>query len=197
MAKAPAQLVDMKAAIRFLRANADSYNLDPARVAIWGTSSGGHMASLVGLTAENQAFTNEVHSAESDAVRAVVNFFGPTDFRRMNDYPSVIDHDAPTSPESVVVGGPIQDPRYRDKVNAYNPMTYVDASRRAPPFLIMHGDRDALVPFNQSVLLYEALRDAGQVVGFYKVAGAGHGDRFFTPSTLAVVTAFLKKHLAP
>ena len=197
MEKAPAQLVDMKAAIRFLRANADSYNLDPARVAIWGTSSGGHMASLVGLTAENQAFTNQVHSAESDAVRAVVNFFGPTDFRRMNDYPSVIDHDAPTSPESVVVGGPIQDPRYRDKVNAYNPMTYVDASRRAPPFLIMHGDRDALVPFNQSVLLYEALRDAGQDVSFYKVAGAGHGDRFFTPSTLAVVTAFLKQHLAP
>ena len=67
-------------------------------------------------------------------MRVVVNFFGPTDFRRMNDYPSVIDHDAPTSPESVVVGGPIQDPRYRDKVNAYNPMTYVDASRRAPPF---------------------------------------------------------------
>ena len=131
------------------------------------------MASLVGLTAENQAFTNEIHSAESDAVRAVVNFFGPTDFRRMNDYPSVIDHDAPTSPESVVVGGPIQDPRYRDKVNAYNPMMYVDASRRAPPFLIMHGDRDALVPFNQSVLLYEALRDAGQDVSFYKVAGAG------------------------
>ena len=197
MAIAPAQLVDMKAAIRFLRANADSYNLDPARVAIWGTSSGGHMASLVGLTAENQAFANEVHNAESDAVRAVVNFFGPTDFRRMNDYPSVIDHDAPTSPESVVVGGPIQDPRYRDKVNAYNPMTYVEPSRRAPPFLIMHGDRDALVPFNQSVLLYEALRDAGQDVSFYKVAGAGHGDRFFTPSTLAVVTAFLKQHLAP
>ena len=61
--------------------------------------------------------------ALSDAVRAVVNFFGPTDFRRMNDYLSVIDHDAPTSPESVVVGGPIQDPRYRDKVNAYNPMS--------------------------------------------------------------------------
>ena len=197
MAKAPAQLVDMKAAIRFLRANADLYNLDPARAAIWGTSSGGHIASLVGLTAENLAFTNEIHSAESHAVQAVVNFFGPTDFRRMNDYPSVIDHDSPTSPESVVVGGPIQDPRYLDKVNAYNPVTYVDASRSAPPFLIMHGDRDALVPFNQSVLLYEALRDAGQDVSFYKIAGAGHGDRFFTPSTLAVVRAFLKQHLAP
>ena len=63
-----------------------------------------------------------------------MNFFGPTDFRRMNDYLSVIDHDALTSPKSVVVGGPIQDPRYRDEVNAYDPMTYVDASRRAPPF---------------------------------------------------------------
>ena len=193
--KAPAQLIDIKHALRFLRANANEYNLDPERVAIWGTSSGGHLASLLGLTDGIDAFVNDQFSEQSSAVNAVINFFGPTDFLKMGDFPSIIDHNDAQSPESWVVGGPIQDPAFREKVIEYNPITYVDPERKAPPFLIMHGDRDALVPFNQSVLLFEALRDAGQTVAFYKLKDAGHGDRFFTQQTLTLVRAFLGEHL--
>lgn len=196
IAKSPAQLVDIKASIRFMRANAERYNIDPERVAIWGTSSGGHMASLVGVTDGVEKFLSDDNRGHSSKVKAVVDFFGPTDFLRMADFPSAMNHNDPKSPESVVIGGPIQDPENRPKVEEYNPITYVAADKTFPPFLIMHGDEDPLVPFNQSMLLYEALRDAKHDVTFYKLAGAGHGTRFFTPGPLKIVREFLDEHLA-
>lgn len=194
-AKAPAQLQDVKTAIRFLRANAEQFNIDPNRVGIWGDSSGGHLASLVGVSDGVAAFLTQTYSDQSSAVRAVVNFYGPTNFREMNSYPTRIDHDAPDSPESRVIGGPIQDPAFADEVAAYNPISYISSEKELPPFLIMHGDEDGLVPFNQSVLLFEALRDAGQDVTFYKVKGAGHGNRFWTPAVMEVVHRFFDLHL--
>jgi acetyl esterase/lipase len=194
-AVAPAQIQDVKAAIRFLRAHAVEYNIDPNRVGIWGDSSGGHMAALAGLTDGFKPFLTDDYPDHSSAVQAVVDFYGPTDFTRMNDFPTRLDHDAPDSPESIVVGGPIQEPAQARAVRAYNPITHIAADKSAPPFLILHGDRDSLVPFNQSVLLYEALRDAGHDVTFYKVAGADHGVRFWTPAVMDVVRAFLDEHL--
>jgi acetyl esterase/lipase len=184
VAKAPAQLHDLKAALNHLQTEHARWNLAADKVVLWGTSSGAHLVSLAGLTAEG-----------GPDIAGVVNFFGPTDFRRMGDFPSVMDHNAPNSPESLVVGGPIQDPEFGDAVAAYNPLTYVDADKPTPPFLLMHGDRDPLVPFNQSVLLYEALRDAGHDVTFYKLKDAGHGTRFFTPKPLAIVEAFMARVL--
>ena len=194
VAKSPAQLVDIKASIRFLRANADRYDIDPERVAIWGTSSGGHMASMVGVTQGIEKFNTDDNSEFSSNVSAVVDFFGPTDFQKMSDYPSIMNHDEPTSPESSVIGGPIQDPANQAKVDEYNPITYVASDRDIPPFLIMHGDVDPLVPFNQSLILFEALREAEQEADFYKLTGAGHGDRFFTPQTYEIVLDFLAFH---
>ena len=194
VAKSPAQLVDIKASIRFLRANADRYDIDPERVAIWGTSSGGHMASMVGVTQGIEKFNTDDNSEFSSNVSAVVDFFGPTDFQKMSDYPSIMNHDEPTSPESSVIGGPIQDPANQAKVDEYNPITYVASDRDIPPFLIMHGDVDPLVPFNQSLILFEALREAEQEADFYKLTGAGHGDRFFTPQTYEIVLDFLATH---
>ena len=92
VAKSPAQLMDIKSSIRYLRANADAYNIDPDRVAIWGTSSGGHIASLVGLTEGIERFETKDNGEESSSVKAVINFFGPTDFLRMDDFPSAIAH---------------------------------------------------------------------------------------------------------
>ena len=194
IAKSPAQLVDIKSSIRYLRANAGSYNIDPEKLAIWGTSSGGHIASLVGLTEGLDKFKTHHHEEQSSDVQAVIDFFGPTDFLKMDDFPSTITHNAPASPESSVIGGPIQDSINRDKVNEYNPITYITEENEFPPFLIMHGDSDPLVPFNQSLILYEALRDKGHSVSFYKLAGAGHGNRFFTQQTIQVVLDFLERH---
>ena len=194
VAKSPAQLMDIKSSIRYLRANADAYNIDSDRIAIWGTSSGGHIASLVGLTEGIEKFETKDNGEESSGVKAVINFFGPTDFLRMDDFPSAIAHNEATSPESSVIGGPIQDPNNRGKVDEYNPLSYISEDKEYPPFLIMHGDSDHLVPFNQSLILYEALRDSDHSAEFYKLLGAGHGNRFFTQQTLRIVLDFLNLH---
>tara|TARA_B100000519_G_C14232720_1_gene433235 strand:- start:797 stop:1654 length:858 start_codon:yes stop_codon:yes gene_type:complete len=194
VAKSPAQLMDIKSSIRYLRANADAYNIDPNRVAIWGTSSGGHIASLVGLTEGIERFETKDNREESSSVKAVINFFGPTDFLRMDDFPSAIAHNEASSPESSVIGGPIQDPKNKSKVDEYNPLSYILEDKEYPPFLIMHGDSDHLVPFNQSLILYEALRDANHSAEFYKLLGAGHGNRFFTQQTMQIVLDFLNLH---
>jgi dipeptidyl aminopeptidase/acylaminoacyl peptidase len=101
-------------------------------------------------------------------------------------------HDAPDSPESELIGGPIQE--NREKSARANPITYVTAD--APPFLIVHGDQDPLVPYGQSVLLVEALQQVGADVTFYTVQGAGHG-RFTDPEVAKLTAAFLAKHLGP
>jgi acetyl esterase/lipase len=194
-AQAPAQVQDVKAAIRYLRAHAARFNIDPAKVGIWGDSSGGHLAALVGTSDGVAAFAVGENLEQPATVQAVVDFYGPTDFRKMNDYPTRMDHDAESSPESSVVGGPIQDEAVTERVQAYNPITYVDEGTPLPPFLIMHGDKDVLVPFNQSVLLYTALRDAGHEVTFYKIKGADHGVRFWTPAVLEIVHAFFDRNL--
>ena len=194
VAKSPAQLMDIKSSIRYLRANADAYNIDPDRVAIWGTSSGGHIASLVGLTEGIERFETKDNVEESSSVKAVINFFGPTDFLRMDDFPSAIAHNEASSPESSVIGGPIQDPKNKSKVDEYNPLSYILKDKEYPPFLIMHGDSDDLVPFNQSLILYQALRNANHSAEFYKLLGAGHGNRFFTQQTMQIVLDFLNLH---
>ena len=192
---APAQAQDVKAAIRFMRANAEQYNIDTERVAVMGTSSGGHLAALVGTSAGESAFLTNDNRDQPSSVQAVVDFFGPTDFRQMDDHPSQITHNNPNSPESLVVGGPIQEAEQEAAVSAYNPITYISPDKEIPPFLIVHGDVDPLVPFNQSVLLYEALKEAGKKVTFYRVNGGGHGPGIFSHEMMDIVKDFLDQHL--
>jgi len=192
---APAQAQDVKAAIRFMRPNAGQYNINPDKVAVMGTSSGGHLAALVGTSAGEQSFLTDDYRDQPSNVQAVVDFFGPTDFRQMDDHPSQITHNNPGSPESLVVGGPIQEPSQEQAVRAYNPISYISPEKEMPPFLIIHGDVDPLVPFNQSVLLYEALKDANQEVTFYRVNGAGHGPGIFSSEMMVIVNDFLDQHL--
>ena len=194
-ALAPAQVQDVKSAIRFMRANANQYNINSAKVAVMGSSSGGHLAALVGTSVGEDTFLTRDNPDESSNVQAVVDFFGPTDFRRMDDYPSQIKHDDVRSPESLVVGGAIQEAEQEAAVIAYNPITYIQAEKDIPPFLIVHGDIDGLVPFNQSVLLYEALKEANKEVIFYRVNGAGHGPGIFSMDMMKKVKIFLDEHL--
>jgi acetyl esterase/lipase len=170
----PAAIEDSKAAVSYLRLNAKKYGLDPDRFGAWGSSAGGHLVALLGVTNDVSLFdTHEVSSKASSKVQAVCDWFGPTDFLRMNDFESRIDHDAPGSQESEFIGAPIQ--QNPDKVARANPITYVDESD--PPFLIMHGDSDLSVPYNQSELLYAALQKAGVESSLYKVVNGGHGFR--------------------
>ena len=185
----PAQIKDCKAAIRFLRANAEKYNIDPDRIGVWGSSAGGHLVAMLGTTGDVKEFEKGPNLHVSSRVRAVCDFFGPTDFTKMSDFESTMDHDASNSPESILVGGPVQE--NKEACRRANPITYV--SKDDPPFLICHGDKDMLVPHNQSVLLNAALKKAGVSVKFHTVKGGGHGFR--DPEVDRIVREFFDKHL--
>lgn len=168
----PAAIEDCKAAVSFLRLNAKQYGLDPDRFGAWGSSAGGHLVALMGVTNDKDIFdTHDVCKQAPATVQAVCNWFGPTDFLRMNDTPGAMDHNAPQSPESRFLGGPILE--NKEKVAKANPITYV--SKGDPPMLLMHGDKDRLVIYNQSELLYEALQAAKVESELYRVENGGHG----------------------
>jgi len=187
-ARFPAQIEDCKAAIRFLRAKAGDYSIHPDRIAVWGPSAGGHLAALLGTSGGVKELEGTRGNAEfSSRVQAVIDWFGPTDFLKMGK--NRMDHDSGDSPEAQLVGGPIQE--NKEKVSRANPITYVTPDD--PPFLIMHGDKDDLVPPGQSELLAEALRKAGVEVTLHMVPGAGHG--FGGRELDAKVDAFLDRHL--
>ena len=188
----PAQIEDCKAAVRWLRVHADTYRLDPSHFASWGESAGGHLAAMLGTAGHERSFEVGEHLEYSSRVQAVLDFFGPTDFGQLDAHrlPEGMVHDPADSPESALVGGPIQD-RPAEVARA-NPITYVTAE--APPFLIVHGDRDPLVPYHQSTLLVAALQAVGVPVAFYTVVGAGHGD-FNDPQIKTLVHTFLATHL--
>jgi acetyl esterase/lipase len=189
-AKFPAQIHDCKAAVRWLRANAAKYNLDPNKFVAWGGSAGGHLVALLGTSggvAELEGNDNDLR--ESSRVQAVVDWFGLTDFLHIGDAKSDLQHNAPDSPESKLIGGALLE--NKDKAAKASPITYV--SKDAPPFLIMHGDHDRTVPFNQSELLYTALKEAGVDATLVPMKGAGHG--FGGPEAIAPVRGFLERCL--
>ena len=189
-AKFPAQINDCKAAVRWLRANAAKYNLDPNKFVAWGASAGGHLVALLGTSGGVAVLEgNDNDLKESSRVQGVVDWFGPTDFLHIGDAEIDLPHNATDSPESKLIGGALLE--NKDKAAKASPITYV--SKDAPPFLIMHGDRDRTVPFSQSEWLYTALRKAGVDATFVPMKGAGHG--FGGPEAISPVEEFLKRTL--
>lgn len=179
----PAQIEDCKAAVRWLRANAKSHGFDPKRFGAFGASAGGNLAALLGTTGATKAFDVGTNLDVDSRVQAVVDFYGPTDFLQMDDHlaPGGNRHNPAGSPESRLIGGPIQE--NKDKAARANPITFI--TKDCPPFLICHGDLDRQVPFHQSVLLAEALEKAGVPVTLHTVTGQGHGFRDATANQLA------------
>ena len=179
----PAQIHDCKAAVRWLRANAKQYGLDPNHFGAWGASAGGHLVALLGTTAGVGELEGPGgNDDQSSRVQAVVDWYGPTDFLTVGAKET----------RTRLIGG---DPQaIKEKAAKASPMTYV--SSKAAPFLIMHGDRDKTVPISQSEAFAQALKQAGAEVTFVVVKGAGHGGRLFTsPETLKQIEAFFRKHL--
>ncbi len=195
-AKFPAQIEDCKAAVRWLRANAATYNLDANRIGAWGSSAGGHLAALLGTSAEVIDLEGNLSNAAfSSRLQAVVDWYGPTDLLRMNQQAlpcNVVNHDAELSPESLLIGCAIQ--TCKDKTDRANPLRYVTPDD--PPFLIQHGTADCLVPPLQSQILHDALQAIGLSSTLIYLQGAGHGGGAFDRSeTLTVVDDFFDLHL--
>jgi acetyl esterase/lipase len=171
----PAQLTDCKAAIRWLRAHAAENGIDPNHIGVWGASAGGHLVALLGTTGDVKEFDVGENSGVSSRAQAVCDWFGPTDFTQITNDPAELKHDTADSPEARLIGGPIT--RNIEKAESANPIHYI--TRDDPPFLIMHGDKDTVVPLEQSQLLADALKKAGVPVAFHIVRGGEHGGREF------------------
>jgi acetyl esterase/lipase len=170
----PAPLHDVKAAVRWLRHHAGDLELDQSRFAVWGESAGGHLAALVALSGDDPAVAGTgVVQGVSDAVRAGVIWYAPSNLLTMaaqNHPEGLQDHDAPDSPESRLVGGPVQE--LPKESAAASPVNYV--SPDAPPLLVVHGEQDRIVPVGQSRELYERLAAVGAPAELRIVPGADH-----------------------
>jgi acetyl esterase/lipase len=168
------QLRDCKAAIRFLCNSARPFGVDPNRFAAMDDSAGGRLAALVGLTGGVAALEGKVgETMGSSAVQAVIDWFGPSELLTLREQAAtdaMRGQDDPDSPESRLVGGPIQ--LRREAAIAASPVTYV--SKSAPPFHIQHGARDRSVPLAQSEGPHKALLAAGAESTLVAIEGADH-----------------------
>jgi acetyl esterase/lipase len=194
VAKFPAQVHDIKAAIRYLRANAGEYAIDAARVAIAGSSAGGHLAALVGVTSGNAQLEGTVGDPvdQPSDVRAIVDFYGPTNFMTIlrQSTPHGLSVRVPAL--QLLLGGQPEDTP--DLAKLASPVFHVDAAD--PPLLLLHGDQDPQVPINQAHELHGRYTDLGLPVQFEVVRGAAHGGPQFTDEKrLALVAAFLDQHV--
>ena len=176
----PAQIEDCKAAVRFLRAHAAEYHLDSNHIGAWGVSAGGHLAALLGT------------SGGGARVQAVCDFFGPMTF--IGTPPEMQARmDSPSSGVYKLLGGPPS--KKPDLAKMASPITYVSGS--SAPFLIVHGDRDDVVPLQQSQLLEAKLKSAGVLATLIVVPGAGHGTGLDSPEVAHMIGGFFTRHLHP
>ena len=187
----PAAVEDVKAAIRWLKSVAADYRLDPARIGLWGSSAGGHLAALAAISRDDQ-FRDELFSDFTASVAAVACAYPPVDFLQMDAHrdpsgkpsddvesiqlpPGMLSANA-DSLESLFLGAPIES--RPDLVAAANPINYLTpagTSHTIPPFLILHGLSDTAVPYHQSILLFDALAANGGTAELDLIEGLGHG----------------------
>ena len=187
-AKWPAQLYDCKAAIRFLHANARKYKIDTKRIIVLGTSAGGHLASMIAVTGNQEELQGDVgnHLTQPSTVSGAISYYGPTDFLRMDDFPSQIKHNSADSPESQLIGASIQS--VPDKTRQANPTNFLDSDD--PPLICIHGDQDRLVPYNQSEILFEAMKERALPTALIRVKDGGHGG-FANPAIKRIERQFI------
>lgn len=197
-AKFPAQVHDIKAAIRFVRANAEEYQFDTCFVAITGSSSGGNLAAIAGTSrfVKQYSLGNLTVNIEgsvgsntefSSSVDAVVDWFGPTNMLVMDSCGGTdFIHNDAKSPASLYIGGPIQE--NKEKTLLASPITYVDPSD--PPFLIFHGDKDSVVPYCQSEILFKELQKAKVPSKLYLMPDGQHGPGVQTEMNMNLMVDF-------
>lgn len=196
----PAGAQDVKAAVRYLRANAAEYNINPDRVAAWGQSAGGYLANLLGATGDQQTIFDDSslgNADQSSAVQAVVSWFGPSDFATMDEQAAEVaacagraqSHGTADSPESAWLGEAVAT---SEKTESTDLSGYVATASTLPAWYLAHGDSDCLVPAGQSAELQAALEDAGGDSTYVVLEGAGHMDQAFDSTQLQPTIDFLK-----
>ncbi|SEP20388.1 alpha/beta hydrolase [Amycolatopsis saalfeldensis] len=180
-------IADVKSAIRYLRAHASAYQIDPGKVGVWGDSAGGYLVAMVGVTNGDKRYDIGDNLDQSSDVQAVVDKFGASDLSKLES-----DYDAASQQAAAglmtVVGKYVNGPASTQPASATpaaiaaaNPITHVKPAD--PPFVIFHGSADTLISPSQTLMLQNALKAAGVKSTRYVVGGAGHGDLSFTGDT--------------
>lgn len=190
----PAQIHDIKAAIRFLRANAETYGYDANRIAVHGRSSGGHLTALVGVTNGVKELEGELGSYldVSSDVQAAVSYFGASNLTTIMDQSTPYGVNLRGPALALLLGGPLESTT--ELATLASPVFHVDPND--PPLLLLHGDQDPQMPINQAHELHGVYKAHGLPVQFEVVHGAKHGTpEFFDAERTALVAVFLKEHL--
>lgn len=193
----PAQIQDIKAVIRYVRENCQTYNLDTTFIGIAGSSSGGHLAALAGTSGGIFNFTFDTITMDmegnlggnnnfSSNIHAVCDWFGPTDLLLMDSCRGSMAYAEGQSPEEILIGCSKKD--CNSKFVFLNPITFIDPSD--PPFLIFHGDADNVVPYCESQLLYDALQEADVSVEFNIIPGGQHYTGTHTTENFVKMISF-------
>ena len=187
----PAQIHDCKAAIRWIKGNAKELGLDATKIAVWGSSAGGHLVSFLGTSGDVKELEGTLgkFTDQDSKVTCVVNFFGPENFITMVTQESTIDRTTPNYPEALLLSGRVQDKP--EMAREASPITHVSAGDA--PVLTAHGTKDPLVPYAQALELNAALKKAGIESLLITMTNGGHGFR--SPDLDQRVEKFLDKHL--
>ncbi len=194
VARFPAQVHDCKAAIRFLRDSAAKYEINAERIGIAGSSAGGHLAALIGVTNNHKALEGDVgnYDDQLSTVQAIVDYYGPTNFTTILKQSTPHGLSVRVPALNLLLGdGPDKVP---DLARLASPVFHVDSND--PPLLMIHGDQDPQVPINQSHELHGKYKEHKLPVGIEVVHGGAHGGKaFFDTSRSVLVREFFKKHL--
>ena len=189
----PAFLQDVKCALRYMRAHADDWKIDPERVTVYGTSSGGNTALLVGLTGDDPRYKTEEYADQSDAVSAVVECFGPTDMFDLNDF-----HTKGNGTMDLcrkLFGDP-ESEEAMAMAREMSPLFIVKDGVSYPPFMILHGDADRVVPYEtQGECMADRLDEAGADVTLVRIEGADHEGDFWSDELHDIVLEFIGRHM--
>ena len=196
----PALIYDVKAAIRWIKANAEKYNFHPEKVAAWGSSSGGYLAAMLATTGDVRELEDLSmgNPDQSSRVTAAVDWYGPTDFLLMDSQHIQLGQEAhvheASSPESRLMGAAVT--LVPEKCKAASPMTYIN--RRSAPIYIQQGKEDLTIPYPQSVMLAEQMAAAigKEHVILQLIENVGHADAiFFTTENVNKILDFLDRYM--
>lgn len=196
VAKFPAQIHDCKAAIRFLRASGKKYSINPKTIAVAGSSAGGHLAALIGVTNGHKDLEGTVgeHLDQSSAVQAIVDYYGPTNFLTILKQSTPHGLSVRVPALQLLLGG--QPDEHPELARLASPVSHVDS--QDPPLLLIHGDQDPQVPINQSHELHGKYKALKLPVQFEVVHGGFHGGKdFFDEKRNAIVQTFLEENCLP
>ena len=181
----PAFLQDVKCAIRYLRAHAEEYLIDRDRVAAFGTSSGGNTACLLGLTGDDPRYRTEEYPEESDRVCAVVECFGPMELVKL--FGQRLEKDpAGAAARLTAMFGPDRS-AWNERLAEFSPPLRIRPGEKVPPFLLLHGTGDPVVPVEQMEIMYTRLKEAGADVSAYYVDEAEHEGNFWGPEVRRII----------